>query len=705
LSKVLIDFETHYDDEYSLKKLSVEAYVNDPKFEVLCMGYIDLDKGIPHKVVWGAADARQALLELRVQDPDTYTYAHNMAFDGYIANKILGPEYKIANPICTVGMAKWHGLARVAGASLANLIDYAFKDVKKGNFLTNHKGLTLKDYSSDPALSSAMEKYCLNDVDITKMLIWKIERAVPDAALEMIAMSIRMYIEPVLELDLELLEKYRSELIARQEECFESMQKFFGLDDREHFLELIRSKDNFVMLLEKLKAPIPMKKSEAKAAKIVKAIAEGEALVKKHQEQGELNTREMRRLRACRQAIKLGDMIPALAKTDLEFMDLMNSEDERVALLCQLRAENNSSIAMSRCETLIDIAKRNHTLPVPLAPFRALTGRYTAGVESDSKSDGVNLQNLPKRSGDKTLRRAIKAPAGYKLVAGDSAQIEARVGAWIAGEEQLVELFRAGGDPYVDMAATIYGEDYNTILCGAKITKDPVYVNMRNVGKETILSSQYGIGGQTFGTRLLQKEARLAATNEEHYAEAKRIISLYRGKYKALTKYRYGLNDALECAVYHTEKNLKLINKNLSDICSVGRDLFRLEVYSDCTVVWFPNDYKLVYANLRRNEDGEFVYDHWHYGRKEVKKIYGGSLFNNITQGLSFAILWEQALKINKFFKVIANVHDSWIAIVKESAVEEAKDYIHECLTTTPDWAKDLPLDASVDDSYNYEIA
>jgi DNA polymerase len=703
--RYIIDFETYYDDEYSLKNLSVEGYVNHEKFQILSLGYANLDGG-PVGFVWGEDNAREVLQQLNVASPETQTFAHNMAFDGYIANKILGFENKIANPICSVGMAKWQGCARVVGARLANLIAYACPGQAKADFLVNHKGLTLQEYIRDPNLSMGLSTYCKNDVEITRDFLRKIINQVPDVALEMIAMSIRMYIDPVLELDLNLLEEYKKELEVRQRDCLASMQKYFGIESEEHFLKLIRSKDNFVMLLERLGSPIPMKKSEAKAAKVLQAIEEGKALVQKYEKQdGELNVKDMRRLRACRQVIKHGDMIPALAKTDLGFMELMNSDDEKVAQLCRIRAESNSSIAMSRCETLIDIAKRSRKLPVPLAPFKALTGRYTAGVESESKSDGINLQNLPKRSGDKTLRQAIKAPAGYKLVAGDSAQIEARVGAWIAGEHGLIDLFKAGGDPYVDMASDIYGETYATILQGAKTLKQPTYVNMRNVGKETVLSSQYGIGWQTFGTRLLQKGVRLATINEDHYSEAKRIITLYRNKFRALTQFRYDLDNVLEFATTDV-KDKSIYRYNLEAFCPLCRmNLFYLELYSECAAIRFPNDYKLVYTNLHKDKEGEFVYDHLHFGRKEVKHLYGGALFNNLTQGLAFAVLWDQALRINQRYRVIANVHDSWITLVKEAEIAEAEKYIYECLITPPSWAADLPLDANVASSYNYEIA
>ncbi|WP_286296502.1 DNA polymerase [Polynucleobacter sp. TUM22923] len=94
-------------------------------------------------------------------------------------------------------------------------------------------------------------------------------------------------------------------------------------------------------------------------------------------------------------------------------------------------------------------------------------------------ADKINLQNLPSRgaNGGK-LKKAIMAPKGYLMIDADSAQIEARVLAWLAGQDDLTEAFKNGQDIYSIMASAIYGKEVS------EITKEE-----RFVGKTTILGA------------------------------------------------------------------------------------------------------------------------------------------------------------------------------------------------------------------------
>ena len=83
------------------------------------------------------------------------------------------------------------------------------------------------------------------------------------------------------------------------------------------------------------------------------------------------------------------------------------------------------------------------------------------------------------------------APEGYTIVEADSSQIEARVLAWFAGQNDLTAAFAKGEDVYVKMASRIYQCDEEDV------TKD-----QRFVGKTTILGAGYGMGAEKFGIQL-----------------------------------------------------------------------------------------------------------------------------------------------------------------------------------------------------------
>ena len=121
-------------------------------------------------------------------------------------------------------------------------------------------------------------------------------------------------------------------------------------------------------------------------------------------------------------------------------------EHENVAVqtLVAARLGNKSTLEETRTQRFIDIAKRG-TLPVPIRYYAAHTGRWGG-------SDKINLQNLPSRGvSGKKLKNSICAPTGYVLIDCDSSQIEARVLAWLAGQDDLTEAFANGDDGFSDI--------------------------------------------------------------------------------------------------------------------------------------------------------------------------------------------------------------------------------------------------------------
>ena len=206
----------------------------------------------------------------------------------------------------------------------------------------------------------------------------------------------------------------------------------------------------------------------------------------------------------------------AFAKSDEGFKALLEHEDVRVQTLVNARLGNKSTLEETRTQRFIDIAKRG-LLPVPVKYYAAHTGRWGG-------ADKINLQNLPSRGPNgKKLKKSMIAPDGYVLIDCDSSQIEARVLAWLAGQEDLTEAFHVGDDVYKKMAMSIYGANREE-----DITKD-----QRFVGKTTILGAGYGMGAVRF------KEQLRSFGFEMDLSEARRVISVYReANFKITTLWR-----------------------------------------------------------------------------------------------------------------------------------------------------------------------
>jgi DNA polymerase len=267
----------------------------------------------------------------------------------------------------------------------------------------------------------------------------------------------------------------------------------------------------------------------------------------------------------------------AFAKSDEEFKRLITHQDERVQSLVAARLGNKSTLEETRTQRFIDIAKRG-LLPVPVRYYAAHTGRWGG-------DDKINLQNLPSRGTNANmLKRGIIAPQGYSIIDADSAQIEARVLAWLAEQDDLTEAFAKGEDVYKKMASRIYG------VAESDVTKD-----QRFVGKTTILGAGYGMGAQKF-----QDQLKTFGFDMELH-EARRVIKIYR------------------------ETNHKIIE--------------------------------------------------------------------NVCQAIARCIIGEQMLQIAKRYRVVLTVHDSIACCVKDEEVDEAQEYIEECMRRPPEWAEGLPID------------
>lgn len=436
MTRIVIDFETYYDKDYSLKKMTMEQYIRDLRFE--CIGLsikvVDQPTQFFRAETW-IPELKQLLVAYR----DHTIVSHNAMFD----MGILGIRYGIhpRNLGDTVAMSAVVGLDRCAGrANLDGLSEYlrtiGYNIPTKGDYVQNMEGVRIADMS--PTDWAQYSEYCKTDSDICAAMYDIMLPYMPPGELQMISTTIKMFTNPSVKLDTELLEDYQQRLIQKREDLLAGVARKVGLAGADELAPHLRSTVKFAKLLESIGVTVPTKYSE-----------------------------------------KQDKMIPAVAKTDHEFLELVASEDELTSTLCEARLGAASNLEMTRCKRFIDISKRG-LMPVPLRYAAAHTGRYGG-------SDKINLQNLPKRKGDKSLRRSMTAPDDHVLIASDSSQIECRVLAYAAQELPLLNIFLNKDDPYSDMASNIYGLPYDVIYREAKIERTKEGIVRRNVGKTTEL--------------------------------------------------------------------------------------------------------------------------------------------------------------------------------------------------------------------------
>jgi len=353
-----------------------------------------------------------------------------------------------------------------------------------------------------------------------------------------------------------------------------------------------------------------------------------------------------------------------MATSDEGFKALMEHPDERVQALVAARLGNKSTLEETRTARFIEISKRG-PMPVPLQYYAAHTGRWGG-------SDKINLQNLPSRgaNGGK-LKNAICAPKGYVIIDSDSAQIEARVLAWLAGQTDLVGAFKNGDDVYKIMASAIYSK-----------AVDEIKKEERFVGKTTILGAGYGMGGDKFQLALKNSGVDITRT------EASRIISVYREA-----------NDAISNLWKQAGISLRYMVRG--DKVPFGKEgVLRIDL--DAPGILLPNGLVIRYEELLEEENDKGNLEYSYKTRIGRTRIYGGKIVENVTQALARIIIGEQMLRISKKYRAVLTVHDSIVCCVPDDEAQACKAYVEDCMRWVPDWATGLPVDCEAGIGKNY---
>lgn len=676
---IAIDFESFFDTKngYTLTKMGPIEYIRDPRFAVQMMAWHDGERGA---VAFGD-DIPAKLEELKLRESETVTFAHNGAgFDFLILNEVYG--VRPAHPIDTIPMAAWCGITRIGPASHKAVTSFLGTGEKlEGTVISDGKrwpeDFTAEERTAFAFYASQDAAQCM--ANAKAMLPYM----TPDA-LKFIEITSRMACAPVLGLDRDMLLSYREELKAKTAKAREDLGKLFRFPDDESFLKAVRSKPAFCKMLEILGREAPMKLSEKKTKTKLEAL--------------KLTGNE----NPAPEEYEVWE--PALAKTDLDFRAMESDPDERVALLVRTRLENNSSMQASRTERFLALAD-GRPMPVMLQAFKAHTSRYTAGNEG--KSDGLQMQNLSKRDPSLlTLRQAIKAPEGFSLVACDSSQVEARILAYVSDNQPLLGLFRQGADPYADLASKIYGLPANEIHEGAK-NGDKKLKQYRNVGKLFILSAGYGVGARKAGDALLRQGVRLSADLNEHYELAKHAHSVYRLDNAPIVAFWKYCGQVIE---HLAGGGAGFFGGPSGRLFQYGMDTIAGRSFLKVPSILGPNGFVLRYPGLRakEREDGspEWVYDRYAGTRKAESRIYGASLTENLCQYLAFALLMWQACRMKeKGVRIIANIHDSFLAVCPEGTEKETERTMRECMTSVPEWLAGFPVGAEAEIGKDFTIA
>jgi DNA polymerase len=615
VSIITLDFETYYDKGLGFKTQTTEEYIRDPRFEVIGVGV----KVNESAAEWVSGTRDEIFAYLKKLDwKNSALLCHNTMFDGAVLNWFF--KISPALYLDTLCMARAvHGVE--AGGSLASL-STRYEIGQKGTEVEDAYGKKRSDF--DEAELARYGEYCKNDVELTYKLYQILSKDFPLNEIKLIDMTLRMFTHPVLEVDNSMLIDRLDDLREEKQQLLSSLMGRLGVTAPEDVRAVLASNKKFGELLVEYEIEPPMKESKT-----------------------------------------TGKQTLALAKNDEGFIALTEHEDPFIQELCAVRLGTKSTLEESRIERFIDIGKRNRgRLPIPLKYYGAHTGRW-------SGSDKVNFQNLPSRDKKKkTLKNAVVAPEGYKVINCDSSQIEARVLAWLSGQTDLVEEFKNGDDVYSLFATEVYERP---------ITKEnPVE---RFVGKTCILGLGYGTGAIKLQHTLKTTPPSVVLDEDE----CKRIVKLYREKNDKIIELWGDCDDALDDLLKWTRK---------TDYFYLGEhSCVRVNPYG----IILPNHLMIKYPDLAL-DNGKYTYK----SRKGEVSIWGGSVVENVVQALARIIVGEQMIKLNTRYRPVLTVHDAAVCIIPEDEVDEATKFIVGVMSEPPEWAIGLPIacEAKVASSY-----
>lgn len=620
------DFETYYNSKqgYTLKKITPVEYILDPRFEMCACAIAEGDE----TPMFLEHDDFVSYLA-RYNPDDVCFVSHNALFDACI----LAWRYNFYPQmyIDTMGMAR---------ATINHKTGHVSLDAVQKHFNIGSKGYTIHKVdgmTADMIKAADMwfEYACYGIDDCHKMReIFKLMAPTfPMSELLVMDGVIRCAVNPKFRLDVGVLSQHLAEVKAKKEMLLART----GLQSR----EALMSNEMFARALQSLGVSPPRKIS-----------------------------------------LRTGQETWAFAKTDQAFAELEEHPNPDVQALVAARMGIKTTLEETRTQRMLAISRLlwppnpnvnpgfgaflEAWMPIPLK----YSGAHTHRLSGDWK---LNVQNFT-RGGN--LRKSLKAPQGYKIVAADASQIEARLTAWFCGQEDLRQAFEDGDDIYSIFAAEeIFHRHVD------KSTKTE-----RFIGKQAILGAGFSAGGKKFAW-MVETLSRIMLGYEVPMdeVEGKRIISAYRRRYRNISNMWPQLVATLT-KIARGERGVLGPN----GVVAYGKDHIRL-----------PNGLSLYYDDLQFDAQT----DSWQFTFAKKKNfLHGGKVLENIIQALARIIVMDAAVRMRKKYSLhySLQVHDELVYIVPTNEAQQVLDWLLEEMTTRPYWGPTIPLAAEggIGDSY-----
>ena len=629
-----IDIETY--SSYDLKSCGVYRYVEAPDWAILLFAYA-VDGGPVQCVDLANGESLPEDVRAALTDPAVVKTAYNAAFERVNLSKYLGIRLDPAQWRCTMVRAARLGLPLPLG-QCGEVLHLEAGKMKEGAALIRYFSIPGKNgrhYPADaPDRWATFKAYNIRDVEVEQAILAKVRR------LEVPAFEDELYTA-----DQEIND--RGVLIDRQ--LVANAERF----DTE-YKAILAHQAKTLTGLDNPNSPAQLKRYLADMTG-----SEVETLNKK------VLADLKDQLAEYPDAQELIELRQDMAKTSSKKYTAMLKcvcEDGRIHGLLQFYGAARTGRWAGRLVQVQNLPQ-NHLVSLDYA--RSLVRRGDLEEFTDNYSNPTHVLS-------ELIRTSFIAAPGHTFHVCDFSAIEARVIAWLAGENWVLDVFREGGDIYCRTASKMFG---------VPVEKHGANAELRQKGKIAVLALGYGGGVSALEA---MGGARLGLSEDEE----REIVKLWRGSNDNIVKLWATLEAAAVKAI-RTGEDVR-INRGIV----VGRKwgMLTITLPSGRTLC-----YPRVSIGIERNDgwrgDHEIIeYEGTNQTKKKWGKIrtYGGKLTENVVQAIARDILGIVILRAREAdLPVVFHIHDE---IVVEAAPGQTLEQVEALFSKPISWCTDLPL-------------
>ncbi len=622
--------------DVDLIKCGVYAYADSPAFEILLFAY-SFDGGETQIIDLAQGEQLPAEVEDAIFDVSVTKTAYNANFERTCLSKHFGRYLPPESWHCSAVQAAMLALPRSL-EDVGRVLGLDEQKMKEGRELIRYFCIPCKPTKANggrtrnlpchaPEKWELFKTYCKRDVDVEKSIRRKLHNfPIPESEMELYRLDQRINDRGVL-VDMGLVEQAIACERLHKEVVTKRAYELTGLEN-----------PNSVAQLKGWLGDMGMEAESLSKKAVADMIAETDGEVE--------------------ELLKLRLLMAKTSVKKYEAMERSVCSDGRVHGMLMFCGANRTSRWSGKIVQIQNLPK-NYIPNLELARELVKQGRF---------EDIELLYDFTPNVLSELIRTAFIPKPGCRFVVADFSAIEARVLAWLSGEQWRLDVFTSHGKIYEASASSMFHVPMEEITKGSPL---------RQKGKLAELG--LGFGGAA-GALISMGALDMGLTEDE----LPPLVAAWRKANPHITQFWWDVDAAAVKAVTEKQKT------------KVGKIIF--EYKSGILFITLPSGRKLSYVKPRMAVN-RFGRDGLTYeGISENKKwsrieTYGPKLVENIVQGTARDLLAEAMLRVEeKGYPIVMHCHDEIIAEVPEGtgSVEE----MCEIMAVQPAWAVGLPLRA-----------